>query len=178
MQTVLRKYTKFEGRASLAEYWWWNLAVALAFVPWFVVYLASLTFTNSGNTVIGAIVAIPTVLLLLALSLGSIVLSIAVTVRRLHDTDQPGSLCFLALIPLVGSIILLVLTVAGGTCGDNQYGPDPLGRAAVFPPAPQALGAPAGDSLDRLRRLGDLHASGVVSDGEFAAMKAEILEGR
>jgi len=50
---------------------------------------------------------------------------LAVTVRRLHDVGKTGAMVFIALIPLVGAIWLLVLECTEGTRGDNQYGPDP-----------------------------------------------------
>jgi putative oligomerization/nucleic acid binding protein len=43
-------------------------------------------------------------------------------------------------------------------------------------PAPAAA-APAADPLDRLKELGELRASGVLTDAEFEAQKAKILAG-
>jgi hypothetical protein len=42
-------------------------------------------------------------------------------------------------------------------------------------PAPAA--APAADPLDQLKQLGELKASGVLTDAEFEAQKAKILQG-
>ncbi len=53
--------------------------------------------------------------------------AIAVTVRRLHDTDRSGWWIFLGLIPIIGSLVLLFWYVSRGTEGDNRFGPDPLG---------------------------------------------------
>ena len=44
-----------------------------------------------------------------AVSLALIVPFLAITWRRLHDTNRSGGFYFLALIPLVGAIILIVL---------------------------------------------------------------------
>jgi hypothetical protein len=45
--------------------------------------------------------------------------------------------------------------------------------AAELPPAP----APAADPYEELKKLGDLHAQGILTDEEFAAQKAKILNG-
>ena len=57
--------------------------------------------------------------------LGIIVPSLAVTVRRLHDTGKSGWMLLIGLIPLVGPIILLVSYFTDGDLGANQYGPSP-----------------------------------------------------
>ena len=51
--------------------------------------------------------------------------ALAVTVRRLHDIDRSGWWIFISLIPVVGSIILLVFLVQDGQAGHNQYGANP-----------------------------------------------------
>jgi hypothetical protein len=51
--------------------------------------------------------------------------TLACGVRRLHDTGQSGWLCLVGLIPLVGSLVLLVLTALPGEKGPNRYGQDP-----------------------------------------------------
>jgi uncharacterized membrane protein YhaH (DUF805 family) len=50
---------------------------------------------------------------------------IAVTVRRLHDSGRSGWWILIALIPLIGTIILLVFMVLDSQPGDNEYGPNP-----------------------------------------------------
>lgn len=56
--------------------------------------------------------------------------NLAVTVRRLHDTDRSGWTILLALIPLIGPLILLVFFFIEGTRGPNRFGPDPKAPAA------------------------------------------------
>lgn len=51
--------------------------------------------------------------------------SLAVNVRRLHDTDRSGWFLLLMLIPIVGAIILLVFDVQDSTPGSNRFGPNP-----------------------------------------------------
>jgi uncharacterized membrane protein YhaH (DUF805 family) len=51
--------------------------------------------------------------------------SIAVTVRRLHDTNRSAWWLLLFFVPVIGDIVLLVFTVFNGTQGENDYGADP-----------------------------------------------------
>jgi uncharacterized membrane protein YhaH (DUF805 family) len=49
----------------------------------------------------------------------------------MHDIGKSGWMLLVALIPLVGSIWLLVLLASNGNQGDNAYGADPkAGEAA------------------------------------------------
>ena len=48
-------------------------------------------------------------------------------------------------------------------------------QAAAPPPPPAA--APAADPMAQLKELGELHQTGVLTDEEFAAAKAKLLNG-
>jgi uncharacterized membrane protein YhaH (DUF805 family) len=58
-------------------------------------------------------------------TLAVLIPSLAVAVRRLHDTGKSGWFLLLALIPCVGGIILLIFMAQEGESGGNQYGSDP-----------------------------------------------------
>ena len=58
-------------------------------------------------------------------SLALLIPSIAVTVRRLHDTGRTGWWWWIGLVPVIGIIVLLVFMAFEGEPGQNQYGPDP-----------------------------------------------------
>ena len=62
-------------------------------------------------------------------ALGNFLPSLAVGVRRLHDTDRSGWWLLIAFIPLIGAIVLLVFFCTRGTPGPNRFGNDPLGGA-------------------------------------------------
>lgn len=62
-------------------------------------------------------------------ALATIVPSIAVAVRRLHDIDKIGWLVLIGLIPFVGWLVIIYWAVQPGTSGPNQYGHDPLAGA-------------------------------------------------
>jgi uncharacterized membrane protein YhaH (DUF805 family) len=51
--------------------------------------------------------------------------SIAVGIRRLHDTGRSGWWLLLSLIPLVGAIILIIYLCEDSKENENQYGPNP-----------------------------------------------------
>ena len=58
-------------------------------------------------------------------SLATILPSIAVSVRRLHDIGKSGKMLFIIFIPLIGAIWLLVLSLKDSQPGENKWGPNP-----------------------------------------------------
>jgi uncharacterized membrane protein YhaH (DUF805 family) len=58
----------------------------------------------------------------LIVSLVFLLPSIAVAVRRLHDTDRSGWWLLMFLLPLVGFIVLIVFLCQRGTQGQNRFG--------------------------------------------------------
>jgi uncharacterized membrane protein YhaH (DUF805 family) len=116
--TCFRKYADFKGRARRPEYWWWflfNLLVSLA------VAVVDLFIAGAGG---------PNVLSNLV-TLAFFLPSLAVGVRRLHDTDRRGWWILLWLIPLIGWIIIVVFLCQRGT-GPNRFGSDDFDVAAEF----------------------------------------------
>ena len=116
LKVVRDNYANFEGRARRKEYWMFVLfnilfAIATGIVG---VILAKITGIEILAVVFYAIYI-----------LAIIIPSIAVGVRRLHDTNKSGWLYLISLIPFVGGIILLVFFVTEGTQGDNDFGSDP-----------------------------------------------------
>lgn len=55
---------------------------------------------------------------------------------------------------------------------EQAYAQQQADAPAAPPPAPAA---PQVDTMTQLKELGELHASGVLTDEEFAAQKAKIL---
>lgn len=96
------KYADFNTRSRRSEYWWSVLFCAVA---------SSLAagILKDYAWIWSLVVLIPT---------------IAISVRRLHDIGRPGTWYLLNLIPVVGSIILLVWYCQDST-GDNQWGSNP-----------------------------------------------------
>lgn len=102
IKAVFSKYATFEGRARRSEYWYWALfcfiiGLLIGWIP-----------------VIGWLV-----------SLALLVPGIAVAVRRLHDMGKSGWFYLLILIPLIGSIILIVMFCQDSQPGENEWGANP-----------------------------------------------------
>jgi uncharacterized membrane protein YhaH (DUF805 family) len=117
---VLKKYTVFDGRAELKEYWWFSLFSFFIIIILSVIDIVTGTFNvNVGLGLLGGIY-----------TLAVLIPSIAVSVRRLHDTDRSGWWFLINGIPLIGVIVFLVFTGQDGTPGDNQYGSNPKGATA------------------------------------------------
>jgi uncharacterized membrane protein YhaH (DUF805 family) len=98
VKSAFKNYVNFNGRASRAEYWWYILFVILA-----------------------AILAMFISVKLYAIVwLGTLLPSLAVAIRRMHDVGKSG---WYILIPIYS----LILVLTEGQKGDNQYGADPYG---------------------------------------------------
>lgn len=124
---VLKKYAVFTGRAGRAEYWY--------FVLFNIIIMAVLNvLTTSMKDVAGLGMLFSLVASLYSLAV--LIPSIAVAVRRLHDTSKSGWLLLLCLIPVIGWIVLLVFMIMDSTPGANAYGPNPKGSASPIPAAP------------------------------------------
>jgi len=63
-------------------------------------------------------------------NLGLFLPSLAVAVRRLHDTNRSGW-WYLIAFTIIGIIPLIIWFATRGTIGDNQYGPDSLSDAGA-----------------------------------------------
>ena len=107
----LKKYADFTGRARRKEYWSFWLLTLVAY------FLASLVGSILGDLISS--------LLVLAVAVGFFIPSLAAGVRRLHDTNRSGWWLLISLVPIVGSIILIVFLATDGNRGPNDYGPDP-----------------------------------------------------
>lgn len=115
----LKQYIDFWGRARRKEYWMFTL--------WNVVIIMFLAALEAIGTEIGSdsfVSYIPMVLYLLY-GLFILIPSFTVSVRRLHDIGKSGWWILIGLIPVIGSIILLVWYCTEGQRCENEWGPDP-----------------------------------------------------
>ncbi|MFO1468581.1 MAG: DUF805 domain-containing protein [Steroidobacteraceae bacterium] len=97
IKTCFNKYANFDGTAGRPEFWWWVL------------------FCFLGNGILGAI----NWRLGNVFALATLVPSLAVGARRLHDTDRSGWLQLLGLIPIIGWILLIIWCAEAGR--SNRY---------------------------------------------------------
>lgn len=110
----MRKYAIFAGRSRRKEFWFFMLFYLVFIILAMLMDMVLGTF--SMELEIGVLSGI--------FGVAMIIPSIAVTVRRLHDTDRRGWWLLILLIPL-GVVWLIVLWVLDGHAGDNRFGPDP-----------------------------------------------------
>jgi uncharacterized membrane protein YhaH (DUF805 family) len=135
---ALKQYADFGGRARRTEFWMFVLVNVVISVVLGIVDTA--TGTANAYAVGGAASFSPGILGGLY-GLAVLIPSIAVTVRRLHDTDRSGWWFLIQLIPIVGGIVLLVFVCLEGTRGPNRFGADPkqevtAGQQPEAPPMP------------------------------------------
>lgn len=108
-KALVQNYCNFQGRASLSEYWWYVL---------FTFILSAAITLIFGTHTFGEIVSGIVSLALLLPGLG-------LSVRRLHDIGNSGWWVFIALIPLIGWIWLLIKLATPSQQTPNEYGPVP-----------------------------------------------------
>ena len=113
ISAVKHKYLLFNGRASRKEFWAVMLFSVL--ISFALQLLYTLGFAISDN--LGLLLALPFVIF----SLGMVIPQLAVSVRRLHDTDKSGWWLVLGFIPIFGTIALIVLFSLASSEGDNRF---------------------------------------------------------
>jgi uncharacterized membrane protein YhaH (DUF805 family) len=133
----LKNWKNFSGRASRSEYWWVYLALAIVMtalmIVAMVVGLGIAAASGGSDSAIGLALALVSGVIGIV-GLATLVPSLSLGVRRLHDTNQSGWLYLVSFIPYVGSIILIVLMAqasnpAGARFDDAAqplYGPEHL----------------------------------------------------
>ena len=108
----IRNAFTYTGRASRSAYWWF---AAFEVVAWIGVLILALIFTAIHVSAIA-------ILLYVVAAIAAFLISISLTVRRLHDQDKSGFWYFIVFVPFIGGIWLLVLTLLEGTRGPNRFG--------------------------------------------------------
>jgi uncharacterized membrane protein YhaH (DUF805 family) len=115
VQSVLTNYVTFTGRARRSEYWYFFLFSAMVSV------VTRIFDVVTGTPIVGVLVGV-----------ALLVPQIAVTVRRLHDTDRSAWWLCIALVPIAGLVVLLVFECQDSQPGDNRYGHSPKGIPADY----------------------------------------------
>ena len=112
---VLKKYAVFSDRARRKEYWFFTLFNIIISIVLTVIDGVVGSFSpEAGMGFLGGIYA-----------LAVLIPAIAVSVRRLHDTERSGWWLLIALVPLIGTLVLLLFMVQDSKPGQNQYGANP-----------------------------------------------------
>lgn len=171
VQSVLRQYATFRGRAGRPEFWWWYLCTVLINIA--TTGVDEVTDATIGVSFVGTIV-----------TLGLLLPTLAVSVRRLHDSgltgwwllapiglvilgfgsfiggfaaiivpaflgNAPGSVGLStalfaagALLLLAGAVLSLVLMLRRSTPGPNRFGPYPGTPTPTSPPGSSGYPSP------------------------------------
>jgi len=107
-QKGLRNYTNFSGRARRKEYWYF--------------YLVQLVLTIIAMILDAVIFDSGTGLFYILVALGLFLPSLAVTVRRLHDTSRSGWWILIGIVPLIGAILLIIWLATDTKPEMNRWG--------------------------------------------------------
>ena len=115
IRSVFSQYVWFTGRARRSEFWYWTLFQIILGIIASILDRAAFDRNNGAfSAVVGLALLLP---------------SLAVAVRRLHDSGRTGWWLLIGLIPVIGTIVLIIFYVQDSQ-GDNKYGPSPKGVSA------------------------------------------------
>jgi uncharacterized membrane protein YhaH (DUF805 family) len=118
MLQAYRRYADFEGRAGRAEYW---LFVALYVLAALVCDVVGRLLDAIGGDNLALVIYLPYGVFLLV----SFVPGLAVAFRRLHDIDRSAWWLLIVLVPVLGTLVLIVLNCLPGRPEPNRFGPQP-----------------------------------------------------
>ena len=106
IKNFFKGYVDFSGRSTRADYWWIWLANIILSIPLYMAYGNAIANprTESALVALGGIAII-----YMVIGLALLLPGLALTVRRLRDAGFHWALIFVAFVPFVGSIALLVL---------------------------------------------------------------------
>lgn len=111
---AMKNFRNFSGRARRKEYW-----------MFFLFYMILAMVFSFVDIVLG----LPAIFLNIFIIV-MLVPTIAICVRRLHDTGRSGWWYLINFVPVIGFIVWLVFTVQAGETQDNRFGPDPKAATA------------------------------------------------
>jgi uncharacterized membrane protein YhaH (DUF805 family) len=114
VKTCFSKYVDWNGRALRSEFWWWTLFTLVASL--ILATIDGLIF-GTGWDDTGVLDGL--------FSLATLLPTIFVTTRRLHDVGRSGWWQLIAL-TVIGIFLLLYWLIIEGESGENAYGPNPL----------------------------------------------------
>lgn len=163
---AMRHYATFKGRATRSQFWLYTLVFAVLMVVCATLDIA----LGIGNDEIMPLTGLCNVVHLIP--------TLAMTVRRLHDTDRSGWWLLLSVAPLIGQVVLLVFMCQASTAGTSRFGYPNTGQPleAAQRPVMAGSGASSASTIDRIEQLAALRASGTIDEAEFQRLKAEVMQ--
>tara|TARA_B110000003_G_scaffold1542_1_gene1609 strand:- start:165 stop:533 length:369 start_codon:yes stop_codon:yes gene_type:complete len=113
-KSFFSKYADFSSRSSRSEYWYAYLFILLVSAGLAFVEGLLFLFPESEDSI-----------LVLIFQVGIIIPSVAIVVRRLHDTNRSGW-WYLIVFTIIGIIPIFYWLCKAGDDGENNYGSNPL----------------------------------------------------
>ncbi|GGS17169.1 DUF805 domain-containing protein [Deinococcus knuensis] len=132
INAIRNNYANFQGRARRREYWMYTLINGIIqfvlSIPLFSVVMALIAEADAsadpGAALTGTTLIFAAIYALYALA--TFIPSLAIAVRRLHDTGKSGWWYLLNLVPM-GSLVIFIFTILDSEPGSNKWGPNPKG---------------------------------------------------
>lgn len=131
------KYATFCGRSSRSDYWWVVLFNFLVQTALFILFGGSLVSSISALAknvndplALSGLIGFYSVMGLYSLAI--LLPSLALIVRRLHDTGRGGGWIFISFVPLIGGIWLFILMLLDSEPYENRFGPNPNAENVNF----------------------------------------------
>lgn len=159
---AMRRYFDFEGRASRTQYWIFNLIL-------FGIMVVALALDIATDDQSAEPAAFFTGIVVLA----HFIPALAITARRLHDTDKSAWWLLLMLAPGIGAIVLLIFMCTPTQTINNHYA-SPM-HAAKSDKLDQAVPPSTNNPLNQLEKIASLRAAGAIDEDEFKQLKAGVL---
>lgn len=128
---VIRNYAYFGGRARRSEYWYFTLvsigiSVAIQLTGGILGAILHPIGLGGISFLFGGIAAL--------YGLAVLVPSVAVGVRRLHDTGRSGWWLLISLVPVIGILVMIYFFILNSQPGTNRWGPNPKELVGVAQP--------------------------------------------
>lgn len=118
LKVVRDNYANFNGRARRKEYWMFFLInMIISMTLYGLAIIGTLSEIRILSTIGFGLYGLYTLAMLIP--------SLAVGIRRLHDTGRSGWWLLIGFVPLIGAIVMLIFTVQEGDPCPNEYGEDP-----------------------------------------------------
>jgi uncharacterized membrane protein YhaH (DUF805 family) len=120
IQAFWSSYANFKGRTSKITFWWTILFLALASAAVSLVFPGTYVTETIWNDL--EVSDYKESIVENLWMLGTLLPSIALTVRRLHDMGRSGKSFWWLLVPIAGAIMMLIWCLTKGQEGANEYG--------------------------------------------------------
>ena len=124
LKVMRDNYANFKGRARRKEYWMYTLIFTVLLIALMTIMFSVLSFSDETGIETGPGVYL-TVILVIVFLFAHFIPTIALTVRRLHDTGKSGWWYLIVFVPYLGNFVIFIFTLIDGDREDNKYGSNP-----------------------------------------------------